>query len=80
VAEGEKLQTNLLQASQRGPASSSVLDEVFGIHKKRSWTHQFVTVSRVPTLTFADTDKTIVGMRLEISRSPVANPSVACAA
>src|SRR5450759_4003214 len=32
VAEGEELQTNLLQASQRGPASSSVLDEVFGTH------------------------------------------------
>ena len=30
VAEGEELQTNLLQASQRIPASSGVLDEVFG--------------------------------------------------
>jgi hypothetical protein len=34
VAEGEELQTNLLQASQRGPASSSVLDEVFGTHRR----------------------------------------------
>jgi len=33
VAEGEELQTNLLQVSQRGPASSSVLDEVFGTHR-----------------------------------------------
>jgi hypothetical protein len=33
MAEGEELQTNLLQVSQRGPASSSVLDEVFGTHK-----------------------------------------------
>jgi hypothetical protein len=33
VAEGEELQTNLLQVTQRGPASSSVLDEVFGTHK-----------------------------------------------
>jgi hypothetical protein len=32
LAEGEELETNLLQASQRGPASSSVLDEVFGTH------------------------------------------------
>jgi hypothetical protein len=32
VAEGEELQTNLLQASQRIPANSSVPDEVFGIH------------------------------------------------
>jgi hypothetical protein len=32
LVEGEELQTNLLQASQRGPASSSVLDEVFGTH------------------------------------------------
>ena len=32
-AEGEELQTNLLQVSQRGPASSSVLDEVFGTHR-----------------------------------------------
>ena len=30
VAEGEVLETNLLQASQRTPASSGVLDEVFG--------------------------------------------------
>ena len=30
VAEGEELETNLLQASQRIPASSGVLDEVFG--------------------------------------------------
>src|SRR5665648_613437 len=35
VAEGEELQTNLLQVSQRGPASSSVLDEVFGTHSGR---------------------------------------------
>ena len=34
MAEGEELQTNLLQASQRGPASSSVLDEVFGTHSQ----------------------------------------------
>jgi hypothetical protein len=33
VAEVEELQTNLLQVSQRGPASSSVLDEVFGTHR-----------------------------------------------
>ena len=33
VAEGEELQTNLLQASQRIPASSGVLDEVFGAHR-----------------------------------------------
>jgi hypothetical protein len=32
VAEGEELQTNLLQANQRIPANSSVPDEVFGIH------------------------------------------------
>src|ERR1039458_8541344 len=32
LVEGEELQTNLLQVSQRGPASSSVLDEVFGTH------------------------------------------------
>src|SRR5665811_2111317 len=32
VAEGEKLETNLLQASQRNPASSDVLDGVFGTH------------------------------------------------
>src|ERR1035437_9971561 len=32
LVEGEELETNLLQASQRGPASSSVLDEVFGTH------------------------------------------------
>jgi hypothetical protein len=36
VAEGEELQTNLLQASQRGPASSSVLDEVFGTHRAKA--------------------------------------------
>jgi len=30
--EGEELQANLLQASQRIPANSSVPDEVFGIH------------------------------------------------
>jgi hypothetical protein len=33
VAEGEELETNLLQASQRIPASSGVLDEVFGTHR-----------------------------------------------
>jgi hypothetical protein len=33
VAEGEVLETNLLHASQRIPASSGVLDEVFGTHK-----------------------------------------------
>jgi hypothetical protein len=31
-AEGEELQTDLLQAKQRIPANSSVPDEVFGIH------------------------------------------------
>ena len=35
VAEGEELQTNLLQVSLRGPASSSVLDEAFGTHKSK---------------------------------------------
>jgi len=35
VAEGEELQTNLLQASQRNPANSGVLDEVFGTHRGR---------------------------------------------
>ena len=30
LAEGEVLETNLLQASQRNPSSSRVLDEVFG--------------------------------------------------
>ncbi len=30
LVEGEELQTNLLQASQRIPASSGALDEVFG--------------------------------------------------
>jgi len=34
VAEGEELETNLLQASQRNPASLGVLDEVFDTH---SW-------------------------------------------
>jgi hypothetical protein len=33
LAEGEELETNLLQASQRIPASSGVLDEVFGTHR-----------------------------------------------
>ena len=33
--EGEELQANLLQASQRIPASSGVLDEVFGTVRKR---------------------------------------------
>ena len=33
VAEGEELLTNLFQVSQRNPASSGVLDEVFGTHK-----------------------------------------------
>jgi hypothetical protein len=32
--EGEELQANLLQASQRIPANSSVPDEVFGIHSR----------------------------------------------
>jgi hypothetical protein len=40
VAEGEELQTNLLQVSQRGPASSSVLDEVFGTHSLREHIEQ----------------------------------------
>ena len=33
VAEGGELETNLLQASQRIPASSEVLEEVFGTHR-----------------------------------------------
>ena len=33
VAEGEELETNLLQASQRNPANSSELDEVFDTRK-----------------------------------------------
>ena len=32
VAEGEELETNPLQANQRIPASSGVLDDVFGTH------------------------------------------------
>jgi len=32
MVEGEELETNLLQASQRNPASSDVLDGVFGTH------------------------------------------------
>jgi hypothetical protein len=40
VAEGEELQTNLLQVSQRGPASSSALDEVFGTHSLREHIEQ----------------------------------------
>jgi hypothetical protein len=34
--KGEELQTNLLQASKRIPANSSVPDEVFGILLARS--------------------------------------------
>ena len=40
LAEGEELETNLLQASQRNPASSDVLDG-FSAHTMRK-------VSRVP--------------------------------
>ena len=36
LAEGEELQTNLLQASQRIPARSGVLDEVFATHRSRT--------------------------------------------
>jgi hypothetical protein len=49
VAEGEELQTNLLQVSQRGPASSSVLDEVFGTHRSKIFpTHVLRTTGTTP--------------------------------
>src|ERR1019366_9300270 len=49
VAEGEELQTNLLQVSQRGPASSSVLDEVFGTHSSKIFpTHVLRTTGTTP--------------------------------
>src|SRR5450759_1308732 len=42
--EGEELETNLLQASERNPASSCVLDEVFGTQP-----HQATQYSQVNT-------------------------------
>jgi hypothetical protein len=49
VAEGVELETNLLRASQRGPASSSVLDEVFGTHRSKIFpTHVLRTTGTTP--------------------------------
>src|ERR1019366_9748573 len=49
LVEGEELQTNLLQVSQRGPASSSVLDEVFGTHRSKIFpTHVLRTTGTTP--------------------------------
>jgi hypothetical protein len=42
VAEGEELETNLLHATQRNPASSGVLDEVFGTLWKRQQNQLFL--------------------------------------
>ena len=49
LVEGEELQTNLLQVSQRGPASSSVLNEVFGTHRSKIFpTHVSRTTGTTP--------------------------------